>query len=172
MTIDYADRPFALPVTRHVVVEMPGNPIAKGRPRFWNGRAVTPPRTRNYEIDLAWNAKIAMQGHAPIEGPLKVEVLAAFSVPISWTPAKRKDALIGLIRPTGKPDLDNVLKILDALNGIVWRDDAQIVTAAIMKRYSDRPRLRIEVEALIGEGEDAWQPIGAAAKRVVEKVKP
>jgi Holliday junction resolvase RusA-like endonuclease len=88
-----------------------------------------------------------------MEGPLKVTVEAFFEVPRSWSKVKRENALCGLLRPIGKPDADNVLKCTDALNGVVWRDDSQIVMAIISKRYSDRPRLRIEVEAMLAEGE-------------------
>ena len=46
-------------------------------------------------------------------------------------------------------DLDNILKMLDGLNGIVWGDDSQITDAVVRKRYSDRPRLEIIVTALL-----------------------
>jgi Holliday junction resolvase RusA-like endonuclease len=35
--------------------------------------------------------------------------------------------------------------MLDALNGVVWRDDAQIVSGLIEKYFSDRPRLSVQV---------------------------
>jgi len=153
--LDINDRPFALPAVRTVVVEMPGEPRGKGRARFSraSGVAYTPAATRNFEGSLKYMAQLAMKGAPPIEGPLKVEVLAAFSIPQSWSNKKKAAAMAGLIRPTGKPDADNVLKSAgDALNQVVWRDDAQIVIATIAKRYSDRPRLWITVEPLIGEG--------------------
>lgn len=148
------DRPFAPPLVRSVVVELPGPPKGKGRPRFSrkSGFAYTPETTRNYEAQLKDVGDKAMRGAAPIEGPLKVEVFAGFPVPQSWSRKKQAQALRGQIRPTGKPDLDNILKCLDALNAIVWRDDAQIVIASIIKRYTDRPRLRIEVEAIYTGG--------------------
>lgn len=143
------DRPFAPPLTHSIVVELAGEPVAKGRPKFGRGHAYTPQRTRNYETDLQWRAKQAMRGRMMLEGALKVDVLAAFPVPRSWSKIKQARALAGILRPTGRPDADNVLKSAgDALNGIVWRDDSQIVSATITKRYSDRPRLRIEVEVL------------------------
>ena len=67
-------------------------------------------------------------------------------VPPSWTRKRRDDALAGVIRPTGKPDYDNIGKVVDALNGIVWVDDSQIVDARIRKLYDERARLVIEVE--------------------------
>ena len=51
-----------------------------------------------------------------------------------------------LIRPTRKPDFDNIGKVIcDALNGIAYRDDAQIVDALVRKFYSDTPRVIVEI---------------------------
>lgn len=47
--------------------------------------------------------------------------------------------------PTSKPDPDNIMKGLDALNEVVFRDDKQIVDARVIKSYSERPALRIEI---------------------------
>lgn len=152
---DHVDRPFGVPLTRHITVTLAGTPVAKGRPRFWKGRAVTPPATRAYERDLQYAARLAMRNNPPIQGPLKVEILAAFPVPQSWPKLKQTRAIAGTIRPTSRPDADNVLKAAgDALNGIVWNDDSQIVIAQIRKVYSVEPRLRVEVEALF-TGESA-----------------
>lgn len=36
-----------------------------------------------------------------------------------------------------KPDLDNLAKsVLDALNGIVWRDDAQVASLSMSKQIA------------------------------------
>jgi Holliday junction resolvase RusA-like endonuclease len=46
------------------------------------------------------------------------------------------------MKPTTKPDTDNIAKIcLDALNGIAYHDDAQIVELQVSKLYSDEPRV-------------------------------
>jgi Holliday junction resolvase RusA-like endonuclease len=153
MTRRYAiiDVPFAPPATRHVTVELPGEPRGKGRPRFARGHVYTPDKTRRYESDLKMLAKVAMRGAKPIEGPLRVEVTAAFSIPSSWPKAKRDKALMGAIKPTCRPDGDNIFKAAaDALNGVAWLDDAQIVTATIVKKYSTSPRLTIQVEQMFG----------------------
>jgi Holliday junction resolvase RusA-like endonuclease len=56
----------------------------------------------------------------------------------SWSRKKRQAALAGALHPTGKPDLDNCVKLLmDALNGILWRDDAQVTDIAVIKRYAE-----------------------------------
>jgi Holliday junction resolvase len=49
------------------------------------------------------------------------------------------------LRPTGKPDLDNYLKTLDACNNIVWVDDSQVVSATVMKRYGQNPGITVTV---------------------------
>ena len=50
----------------------------------------------------------------------------------------------GLIFPTKKPDTDNIAKaILDALNGLAYYDDAQVVNLEVQKRYSNEPRAEV-----------------------------
>lgn len=133
-----------------VHIRLAGVPVGKGRARFVRatGHAFTPQKTRNYESALRVAAGEAMNGRPPIEGPLCVEVIAAFPVGASWSRRKKEAALVGALRPTGKPDADNLLKALDALNQIVFRDDAQIVEASVSKTYSDVPGLSVIVTPL------------------------
>lgn len=130
-----------------VRIELAGEPKGKGRPRFVRatGAAYTPKPTRDYESALRLAAQAAMAGAPPLDGPLTISLRAEFSVPRSWPKKKQAAALAGDIQPTGRPDLDNLVKMLDALNTIVWRDDSQIVSGTIMKAYSDRPRLLVTV---------------------------
>ena len=52
----------------------------------------------------------------------------------------------GYIRPAKKPDIDNVIKsILDALNGVAYHDDTQVVAVFAEKYYSDTPRVEVEI---------------------------
>lgn len=137
-------------MTPAVRIELAGPPKGKGRPRIGKTRggdavAYTPKETRNYEAALRLMGQSAMRGRAPLEGPLAVVVLAVFPVPLSWSKKDRAAALAGGLRPTGKPDMDNCIKMLDALNGVVWRDDAQLVRAVVDKVYGERPRLVIDV---------------------------
>jgi Holliday junction resolvase RusA-like endonuclease len=132
-----------------LVIELPGEPRGKGRPRFAKGHVYTPATTASYERALAWAAKIAMGGRKPFTGPLKVSVTAFMGIPPSWKMTRHLDALAGVIRPTGKPDADNVLKIAtDSCNKILYLDDSQIVTATVSKLYAATPALRVEVETL------------------------
>lgn len=119
-------------------------PRGKGRPRF-NGHAYTDPKTRAYETRLASEARLYMRGRKPMEGPLRVTVGAFMPIPKSWSKVKQARALHWDEKPTGKPDCDNLLKTMDAFNGILWADDAQIVEAQIWKRYSSSPALVVKV---------------------------
>lgn len=140
-----------------IKIELPGEPRGKGRPRSrvaWTKddkpfvSVYTDAETRKYETALAWQAKAAMRGRPPLEGPLAVYVQAFFTIPKSWPMKKRDAALSGVVRPTGAPDWDNISKMLDALNDIVWRDDSQVVDARITKLYSERAVLSVEVREL------------------------
>ena len=52
----------------------------------------------------------------------------------------------GEIRPAKKPDIDNVCKVVaDALNGVAYNDDRQIVYTEISKRYDDMPRMDVSI---------------------------
>lgn len=143
--------------TETVTICLPGPPRGKGRPRF---RVVNVPgkpgfvqtytdaATRDYENDLRVMAKQAMRGRVMFEGPVLVRVIAKMPVPPSWPAWKQRDAIAQRIRPIGKPDCDNILKVIDSCNEVVWRDDSQIVSAFVSKVYSDAPALEIEVKGL------------------------
>jgi Holliday junction resolvase RusA-like endonuclease len=61
---------------------------------------------------------------------------------------KSQSAEAGVIRPLTKPDVDNFAKVIDALNGIVWPDDNQVVELTVEKFYSSRPRLELTASEL------------------------
>lgn len=127
----------------------------RGRPGFTT--LYTPAATRKYEAEIAAFAVKAMRGRQIFEGPLSVTIDAIMPVPASWSNAKWGRAVAGVIRPTGKPDADNLMKSMDAFNKIVWSDDAQIVDCRVRKLYGKTPCLIISVrETGIGllEAED------------------
>tara|TARA_Y100000310_G_scaffold184500_1_gene184621 strand:+ start:274 stop:747 length:474 start_codon:yes stop_codon:yes gene_type:complete len=119
-----------------VTVSIPGRPVGKGRPRFGKGKVYTPEPTRNAENTLQFYFRQACW--VPLEGPLSLTVAFCFKYPRSWSKARR-EAVEGGEEPwyMGKPDLDNLLKLVkDAGNGILWRDDAQVVSIEADKVYS------------------------------------
>lgn len=108
------------------------------------------PETEAAEKVLAEAASLFMRGKLPTEQPVALLVHAFREIPRSWSGKDQEAALAGAIRPTSRPDGDNYLKLAqDALNGVVWRDDSQVVDARAIKLYSDRPALRIEVREFV-----------------------
>jgi len=108
--------------------------------------------TEAYEKVLAEAGRLFMRGRPPSEKPLALLVHTFRPIPESWSKKDKRAALTGAILPTPRPDWDNHGKITDALNEIVWKDDAQICDARVIKRYSDAPALRIEVREFLQPG--------------------
>jgi Holliday junction resolvase RusA-like endonuclease len=134
-----------------ITIELAGDPVGKGRPRFSkkSGTVYTPLKTARYESRLAWAAQSIMKGRPLLEGPLSVFVRAFMTIPSSRPKKWRSAAADGAIHPTKKPDIDNIAKMMDALNKVVWIDDCQIVSLTVAKVYSDRPRLEIRIEEFV-----------------------
>jgi Holliday junction resolvase RusA-like endonuclease len=128
-----------------------GDPVPKARARVTkSGVAFTPAKTRRWEQTAALMAQQEMRGRALMTGPVEVVVLAAFGVPQSWPTWKRAEALIGGVAHTGRPDADNLAKAAtDALNGVVFRDDSQIVSLITRKTYAETPGVTIKVSPVV-----------------------
>lgn len=103
------------------------------------------PESAEWKQTIRAIAERYMRGRLPTALPVALLVHAFRPVPESWSKRDRELALLGAILPTSKPDDDNYLKIRDALNGVVWNDDAQCCDSRVLKLYSARPALRIEV---------------------------
>lgn len=127
-------------------IYIPGQPVAKGRARATRqGRMYTPGKTVEAENLVA---VCAMQqiGQPVLLGPITVHVEFKCLIPMSWSKKRQAQAEAGTLHPTGKPDIDNATKLaFDALNGIAWKDDAQIVSATISKRYDQAPGTTIQI---------------------------
>jgi len=84
------------------------------------------PKVREAKDTIGWEARAQFKG-APLAGSLKV------CIDLHW-PDRRKH------------DIDNIKVLLDALSGIVWDDDGQIVDLHIRKHYDkEQPRVELEV---------------------------
>lgn len=128
---------------------VPGQPQGKGRAKVTTrGRyahAYTPAKTVAYE-DLI-KTFFYNNDCQHLNGMLKLTVKAFYKIPQSFSRKKRNDALNGNLAPLTKPDVDNILKVVcDALNGIAYEDDKQIVYQEIYKYYDEVPRLQIEIK--------------------------
>ena len=125
--------------------------MGKQRPRLGKGFTYTPTKTVNYETLV----KLTMQQELQrwnkfdlLEGEISAVIAAYYSIPKSANKKKKELMLDGEIRPTKKPDCDNVAKIiLDALNGIVYKDDSQIVDLTVHKFFGNQPRVEILIKS-------------------------
>lgn len=122
-------------------LEINGTPVGKGRPRFTSrGVAFTPRPTRVAENDirLAWRA--ALSPRLPDDAPIAMYVWLFHERPKSHLKADGSLSALGRRTPFAirKPDVDNSAKLVcDALNGLAYRDDAQITDLFVCRRWSD-----------------------------------
>jgi Holliday junction resolvase RusA-like endonuclease len=133
-----------------LIITVAGKPMGKQRARATRGgRMYTPTQTVNAET-FAKMCAVDQVGQPMLEGPLVVAMHAVCGIPDSWPKKKKVDALEGRLRPTGKPDLDNIAKLYaDAFNGVVWGDDSQIVSMALSKAYGAEPGVTITINPLV-----------------------
>jgi len=155
-----------------ITLTIPGEPVAKGRPRFSrrHGRAFTPAATRKAEETLAGRlmALVASQGYhsageeLPLRGAVRLEVTFDLPVPASWAAWKREAALAGHVKPVARPDCDNYLKLfLDAANGVLWTDDSQVVEVTVRKRYGEQPCTEVRMLQMTSVATKAeWRAVG------------
>lgn len=122
-----------------VEIEISGQPIGKGRPRFTrNGHTYTPEKTKEYEgrIHAAAWAKMQELKLKPISKFCHLELIAFMDIPKSWPKVKRLEAEYGAILPASKPDVDNILKAaMDGLEGAVYVADSQVTSVNAKKVY-------------------------------------
>ena len=137
-------------MTGSVYFVVTGKPVGKGRPRASTRggfvRMYTDAKTLGYEAAIADEAARAMSGAEPFETPMQMQVSCYYQITKSWPKKIKQEAIDEERFPNVKPDLDNVVKaILDALNGVVYRDDAQVVNLVATKRYATEPRVEVYI---------------------------
>jgi len=122
-------------MSARIILEIPGPPVPKERPRKGRyGNFYTPETTRRYEERIRW-AFIEKYGgvHEPWAGPVSMIVK------------------VYMKKPTARPDGSNIIKLIeDALNGLAYRDDAQIVDSRMIKARAVNSRgwVSIHVEEI------------------------
>lgn len=162
---------------RTIVFTVAGLPKGKGRPRgrivwpagipkleikgrkwklIWPSKKqpfiqfYTPADTTALEKEIAWKAKAAMKGKAPIDGPVKVSIFFGLPIAPSLPKYRQKAIRDGLEACLKKPDEDNVGKLIkDALNKVVYKDDSMIVRSTVIKDFTDTPRISVRVTELV-----------------------
>ena len=133
-----------------IMIDVPGEPFAKQRPRAAKkGRYITiytPRETKQYEEKVRKVYDYMYHGYTKLEGSLTAKIEGHFSVPNSVSKKKQEEMLNGEIPHTKKPDCDNMGKVcLDALNGNAYPDDAAINKLYISKEYDTIAKVRITI---------------------------
>jgi Holliday junction resolvase RusA-like endonuclease len=120
---------------------VPGEPQGKGRPRFVRktGMSYTPDKTVAYEELVRQRFLATANGERfGDDTEISAHIFAHYAVPKSASKKKKAAMLADEIRPMKKPDTDNIAKIvLDALNGIAYKDDSQVVFLQVEKGYAE-----------------------------------
>jgi Holliday junction resolvase RusA-like endonuclease len=134
-----------------IAFSIPGEAIPFARAGSNGKRRFTPPKQANFMDVVKLFAQRAMEGTAPLEGPLRMQVRATYLVPVSWSKKKQASATW----KSTKPDADNITKILkDSLNKIVWQDDAQVADLHVQKKFGPIASVTVcvsRLESKIGE---------------------
>ena len=145
VTVEQPDL-VAAPPARTFRLQVTAVPVAKPRPRVGNGRVYTPTNARQAEWEIAQAWERRYPGQAPLMGAVELEVVVFIVQPASIPKFRRQTA-----RPVTRPDADNYAKtVLDALNSVAYRDDAQVVRLVVEKRYAVgvAPHWEIELTGL------------------------
>ncbi|GFN25474.1 hypothetical protein ADE_11720 [Achromobacter denitrificans] len=147
-------------MSNQITFHVPGLPRGKGRaksssrigrdPRTGAARVFTrhytPEATAAYESLVKLAAAQVMAGREPYTGAIQMHLHIVLPIPQSWSGVRQRRAAAGHIVPTVKPDSDNAEKaIKDGCNGVVYRDDVQVVKDSKEKVYGPVPGVTVVV---------------------------
>lgn len=131
---------------------IPGPPQGKARPRVVRAKSgisltYTPDKTVRYEELTRIRYRAAAHGFKFADNdPVAVQITAWYPIPKSKSKKVQAAMQAGEIKPTKKPDCDNIIKIIcDALNGFAYKDDAQVTLTQAAKAYSANPRTDVRL---------------------------
>ena len=133
---------------------VPGKPFGKQRPRVACrgkfSKAYTPKETIAYEnLVKLFYAQESKGEMFPEEAELEIIILAYYEIPKATSKVKREKMLSGEIRPTKRPDIDNLAKaIYDSLNKVATHDAAAIEQTSVRKFHSDSPRVEVTIKQI------------------------
>ena len=133
-----------------------GAPKGKERPRAAKLRdrtiVYTPKKTKDYEREIATAYRTQCRGI--FSGAVAIEIHAYYEIPKSASRKRVLDMVSDRERPTKKPDGDNIAKaVCDALNGVAYKDDSQVVDLTVRKYYSKFPHVQVFISEAKTDGE-------------------
>jgi len=131
-------------------------PVPKERPRVVKNpktgkvQTFTPQRTAAFHAQIHEVLKEVMKGQNLMAGPLRIDMTFKMPVAKSWPKWRQQAAIEGIIRPTGRPDMDNLEKaLLDAFNGYIIEDDALVIERFARKIYAEQPGIEAKIDKLL-----------------------
>lgn len=131
----------------NLIFEVPGKPQGKARARTTRNGTYTPEKTVLYEnlIKVCYR-QVTRQC---TEEPLHITIEAVFEPVKSTSRVRREKMLSGEIKPTKRPDIDNIAKVvLDALNGVAYKDDTQVISLEVIKTYGPFEKLNVLIRSV------------------------
>jgi len=135
-----------------ITLTIPGKPQGKKAPQWSKHGTYMPKQTVNYETYIKQLFSISFPDFKPLDCCLTMRIEIYLLVPKSVSRKKRAMMLSGEIRPGVKPDCSNVLKsIEDALQGLAFRNDSQVVSLQADKWYSERPEVKVDISEEVEE---------------------
>jgi Holliday junction resolvase RusA-like endonuclease len=129
-----------------LLIEIPGTPIAKKRPRFFRrGKFMGVYNAQTTEEGkFICLMQSQLNGHKPIPKETPVRIKLTFYMPIPASMPKK--TIAACPEHTKKPDLDNMIKFVkDCANEVLWHDDSQVIHIEAYKCYSHNPMTSIYV---------------------------
>lgn len=135
-----------------ITFEVPGVPVGKERPRVTAHGTYTPKKTKQYmrQVQKAYQ----QESGACFEGFVRMDIIAYFPIPKSYSKKQRREIEEHHFWYGKKPDKDNIDKsVMDALNGIAYKDDSMIVTGRTMKKYC-RPDQEPKLIVMLSDPEE------------------
>ena len=127
-----------------------GTPRGQGRPRFSRANgAYKSSEDKAYERALCMAYWAEHAGKRPLDGPLTIRIKAIFPIPKSKPKQEQELMRRGEIKPTCRPDMDNIQKsVLDALNKVAFPDDKAVTWLIGQKVYGDVPGVYVEIDGV------------------------
>jgi Holliday junction resolvase RusA-like endonuclease len=115
---------------------VPGRPFPLRRHRTGKGIEYDPPENKAAKEHVAVCARA--EGVRRISKPQAIYLTCIF---VYQRPKKPK-----YDHPIGRPDIDNLVKlVLDALNRVAWDDDSQVTHIDAAKQYGDKPQTIVAI---------------------------
>lgn len=145
---------------RIIQMEILGTPVAQERPKVstvGGVRLYDPPKSAAFKQQVRKIAQIEKKKREIdfLEGPLEAYIYCYFPIPKSKSKSFRQAAQSGTEVPQKKPDCDNLAKgVLDACNGVLYQDDAQITRLYVEKLYGLEPKM---VVTIAEQGTFRWE---------------